>query len=90
MYGGRAWSSEDMGPSRFKGVIAICPPVMVDKEILTQVPTREGPLGGCSLLDSLRKARFPFFHAKSNCEIRVQSFNVRGRISEFLNPSLNL
>jgi hypothetical protein len=71
MNGGRAWS-EDMGPCRFKGVIAICHPAIVDLEILTQLPTCEGPLRRCSLLDSLRKGHFPFVHAKSNCGIRVQ------------------
>jgi hypothetical protein len=71
MNGRRAWSREAIGPCRFKKVFAICHLVIVDKKFPTQVPTREGPLRGCSLLDSLRKGRFPFFHAKSNCGIRV-------------------
>jgi hypothetical protein len=50
-----------MGPYRSTGVLALCYPVTVDLEIRTQVPTHEGPLRGCSLLDSLRKGRFPFF-----------------------------
>jgi hypothetical protein len=36
------------------------PPRRCDIDIRAQVPTHDGPLGGCSLLDSLRKGRFLF------------------------------
>jgi hypothetical protein len=50
-----------MGPCRSTGGLALCRPVVADLEIPTQVPTDEGPVRGCSLLDSQRKDRFPFF-----------------------------
>jgi hypothetical protein len=43
-------------------------PVVVDLGIHTYVQTHEGPLRGCSLLDSLRKNRFPFFMPSPTAE----------------------
>jgi hypothetical protein len=68
-----------------------CHPVVVDLDIRTRVPTYEGPLRGLSLLDSLRKDRFPFFMPSPTAESGVNerpsaarfelldfSFNVQG------------
>jgi hypothetical protein len=47
-------------------------PVLVDLEIRAQVPTHEGPVKGSSLLDSLRKGRFPFFMPSPTAESGIK------------------
>jgi hypothetical protein len=48
--------------------LTLCRPAVVDCEIRTQVPTYEDPLRGCSLLDPLRKGRFPFLMPSPTAE----------------------
>jgi hypothetical protein len=58
------------GTVQVHSIFPLYHPVIVDLEIRTQVPTHEGPLRGCSLLDSLRNARFPFFMPSPTSESR--------------------
>jgi hypothetical protein len=68
------------GTVQVHGSFPLYHPVVVVLETRTQVPTDEGPLRGCSLLDSLRKGRFPFVIPSPTAE---SGFNC-------VNPQLSL
>jgi hypothetical protein len=58
-------------------IFPLCHPAVVDLDICTQVPTHEGPLRGCGLLDSLRKGRFPFFMPSPPAESGINLLKSR-------------
>jgi hypothetical protein len=72
------------GTEQVHRIFSLYHPVIVDLEIRTRVLTNEGPLRGCSLLDSLRKGRFPFFMPKSTTE---SGLNRQKRVQKSYEPS---